>query len=119
MATSYKVPASKDDKEKEEVLKEVREHLKTLENQLKGKDFFGGDKIGYVDIAAMVIAFWFPVVQEALGGQQFYTSDQFPDLFKWSEKLRQIDLVNECRPPKDRHIAAFKARFDAMKNAPN
>ena len=91
--------------------------MKTLENQLNVKDFFGGDKIGYVDIVGMVVAFWFPNVQEAVGGLPFLTPENFPHLFKWIERIQRIDLVNECRPPKKK-LLPIKARFEAMKNAP-
>ncbi|KAK1588026.1 hypothetical protein Q3G72_019235 [Acer saccharum] len=90
--------------EREVVILEVREQLKMLEQQLNGKDFFGGDKIGFVDIVGNLVAFWFPIYQEILGGD-FFTPEKFPGLFEWIGKLQEIDLVNECRPPKDKLLA--------------
>ncbi|GKV32990.1 hypothetical protein SLEP1_g41549 [Rubroshorea leprosula] len=51
----------------QEVVEEVIEQLKILENELTGKEFFGGDKIGNLDIVANVLAFWFIVGQEFSG----------------------------------------------------
>ncbi|XP_034687210.1 glutathione S-transferase U7-like isoform X2 [Vitis riparia] len=48
------------------LIEEIQEHLKTLESELKEKKFFGGESLGFVDIAANII-FWLLVVQETLG----------------------------------------------------
>ncbi|KAK7839014.1 glutathione transferase gst 23 [Quercus suber] len=42
--------------EKEKAAKEARENLKTLESGLEGKHFFGGETLGFVDIAAGPLA---------------------------------------------------------------
>ncbi|KAG9138643.1 hypothetical protein Leryth_020483 [Lithospermum erythrorhizon] len=49
-----------DDKgeEQEKAMKEAGEVLTILDNELKDKKFFGGDKIGLADIAGNFIAFW-------------------------------------------------------------
>ncbi|KAJ9673952.1 hypothetical protein PVL29_023479 [Vitis rotundifolia] len=38
--------------------KELRENLKTLESALEGKHFFGGETIGFLDIAVGWIGCW-------------------------------------------------------------
>ncbi|KAH7542371.1 hypothetical protein FEM48_Zijuj02G0066200 [Ziziphus jujuba var. spinosa] len=43
----------------EKAIEESHELMKMLENELQGKDFFGGESIGYLDIVAMVLAFWY------------------------------------------------------------
>lgn len=58
-------------KERELVIEEVSQLTKFLENELHGKDFFGGEAIGLVDIVALVIAFWFPLTQELIGIEAF------------------------------------------------
>ncbi|KAL8508978.1 hypothetical protein ACS0TY_016241 [Phlomoides rotata] len=55
--------------EREKAIVETTEALKILENELKGKKFFGGDNIGLVDITANFIAGWFLGLQEFLGLQ--------------------------------------------------
>ena len=95
---------SSEGEEREVVILEVCEQLKMFEQQLNGKDFFGGDKIGFVDIVGIMVAFWLPITQEILG-VDFFTPEKFPGLFEWIGKLQEIDLVNECRPPREKHLA--------------
>ncbi|XP_022732160.1 glutathione S-transferase U7-like [Durio zibethinus] len=107
-------------KEQEEAVEECCQQLKRLENELKGKSFFGSDTVGYLDIAALVIAFWFEVVREVVG-LELVTEERFPILCKWIGKLQNIDAVNECaavnecRPPKEEHFNNIRTRFEAAK----
>ncbi|TXG74201.1 hypothetical protein EZV62_002780 [Acer yangbiense] len=103
LATVMKIALCKEE-EKEAVSLEVCEQLKMLEQQLNGKDFFGGDKIGFVDIVGNIVAFWFQITQEVFGGD-FFTPEKFPGLFEWIGKLQEIDLVNECTPPREKNLA--------------
>lgn len=103
-------------KEREDVIEEFVQQLKFLEGELSGKDFFGGDSIGFVDIVANIIAFWVPVTQEVLGFEAF-TQEKYPVLFNWIEKIQEIDVVKECRPPRDKHLAYIKARIEGLKSA--
>jgi len=98
------------DKEKEEAMEEAHEHLKTLENELKGKRFFGGETIGLVDISAIFIAYWLGVIQE-ISGSELLTEEKFPVLFKWSDEYVNCSVVKEILPPRDELAAFFRARF--------
>ncbi|XP_050237189.1 probable glutathione S-transferase [Mercurialis annua] len=102
--------------EKEEPIQELYESLKLLENELKGKEFFGGDKIGYLDIVAIVIAHTYQLMFHEILQIEFTPGEKFPVLNKWLEKLRQIDVIKECLPPKDKHIAHMKIRFETIKS---
>ncbi|KAL5982342.1 hypothetical protein ACLOJK_016413 [Asimina triloba] len=51
----------------ERFLKEARENFKMLEMGLQGMFFFGGDRIGFVDIVAGWIPDWLPIQEEILG----------------------------------------------------
>ncbi|KAJ1422018.1 Thioredoxin-like superfamily [Sesbania bispinosa] len=88
------------------------EFVKLLENELEGKDFFGGDTIGYLDIAAIIIPILFGRVQEVLG-MELVSQDKFPNIFKWIEKLNKIDVFNQTYPPKDVHMVYIRARHEA------
>ncbi|KAJ0020693.1 hypothetical protein Pint_32677 [Pistacia integerrima] len=98
------------EKEKEKCTCEASQQLKLLEKELNGGDFFGGDS--YVDIAAIVIAFWFRVTQEEL-----LTKEKLPLPFNWIEKLQASDAVNECRPPIEKHLEFVRTRYEAFKSA--
>ncbi|XVF68861.1 hypothetical protein PTKIN_Ptkin11bG0035300 [Pterospermum kingtungense] len=102
--------------EREKAVEECCEQLKMLENELKGKSFFGGDAIGYLDIAALVIAFWFEVVRDVVG-LDLVTEKRFPSLCRWIGKLQDVDVVNQCRPPKEKHVNYIRAGYEATKAA--
>ncbi|KAE8039150.1 hypothetical protein FH972_011588 [Carpinus fangiana] len=102
--------------ERGKALEEYFELLKMLENELK-EDFFGGESLGYLDIAAMVVAFWFVHVQEVVGAEPL-TEEKFPILDKWICKLQDMDVVNECRPPKEKLLPHMRAPVEASKSAP-
>ncbi|XP_059667876.1 glutathione S-transferase U8-like [Cornus florida] len=98
------------DKEKEEAMEEAHELLKTLESELKGKRFFGGDDIGLVDIVANFIAFWAGLIQE-VSGTELLTREKFPVLFKWIDEYVNCSVIKENLPPRDKLTAFFRARF--------
>ncbi|KAE8691773.1 universal stress protein A-like protein-like [Hibiscus syriacus] len=87
-------------KEKEQAMEEVVQQLKILEDELKGKQFFSGERIGYLDIAANVLL-WFHMMGE-ITGKKTLTTDKFPVIHEWIEKLMTMDVVNECLIPKEK-----------------
>ncbi|GMJ10740.1 glutathione S-transferase tau 7, GLUTATHIONE S-TRANSFERASE 25 [Hibiscus trionum] len=84
-------------KEKEEAIEEAQQQLKIMEDELKGKQYFTGQRMGYLDIAANVLI-WFRVVGELIG-ETVLTAEKFPLICEWIEKLMQIDAVNENKVP--------------------
>ncbi|XP_058736983.1 probable glutathione S-transferase [Vicia villosa] len=107
-----KATSSHDEKEREEGFNEAEVALQFLENELKEK-YFGGQEIGIVDITAVFIAFWFPVIEEA-AGLKLFTSEKFPKLYKWSEDFNNHPIVKEQLPPRETLLAFFKARFESL-----
>ncbi|CAI9098334.1 OLC1v1034961C1 [Oldenlandia corymbosa var. corymbosa] len=85
---------------------EARELLKVLEDEIQGKKFFGGDRIGLVDIVANFIAFLYRVVQEAIGLDVF-TKDEFPNLWRWAEDFVNHGDISQNLPPREKLIANF------------
>ncbi|CAK8541774.1 unnamed protein product [Lathyrus sativus] len=104
--------SSHDEKEREESFKEIEVAFQFLENELKEK-YFGGEVIGIVDITAVFVAFWFPIIQEA-AGLELLTSDKFPKLYKWSEDFNNHPVVQEQLPQRETLLAFFKARFESL-----
>ncbi|XVF46606.1 hypothetical protein PTKIN_Ptkin03bG0041100 [Pterospermum kingtungense] len=103
-------------KEQEQAIEEITEQLKLLENELKGKEYFSGHNIGFLDIVANFLVFWFGNVQEVLGIDMF-SEEKFPVIFEWIQKLVKIDVVNECRIPKEKHLDYIRTRVEAFKSS--
>ncbi|GAU41831.1 hypothetical protein TSUD_177420 [Trifolium subterraneum] len=107
-----KVAFSLDEKEREEGFKELELAFQFLEDELKDK-FFGGEEIGIVDITGVFIAFWVPIIQEAIG-LKLLTSEKFPKLYKWSQDFNNHQVVKEKLPNRETQLAFFKARYESI-----
>ena len=80
---------------------------------MKDKKFFGGEEIGLVDIAAVYIAFWVPMVQE-IAGLELFTSEKFPKLHNWSQEFLNHPIVKESLPPRDPVFSFFKGLYESL-----
>lgn len=98
------------DEEREKTKQEASMLLKMLESHLKGKIFFGGHKLGYLDIVANVVAFWIERVQEGVG-IELVSREKFPILCSWIERFYGVSIAKECLPPKEKHLEYIKARY--------
>ncbi|PSS32645.1 Glutathione S-transferase [Actinidia chinensis var. chinensis] len=97
------------DEEQENAIEEACELLKTLEAQLKGNKFFGGQTIGFVDIAANTIGFWLGILLEIVE-LELLTEEKFPKLCKWIDDYVNCSVIKENLPPRDKLLAYFRAR---------
>uniref|UniRef100_A0A7C8Z588 glutathione transferase n=1 Tax=Opuntia streptacantha TaxID=393608 RepID=A0A7C8Z588_OPUST len=60
--------------EAQKVNEDAEEVLKTLEKEVKGKKFLGGNEIGFLDIVGIVAAYWMPTLQEAADNKRQVSS---------------------------------------------
>ncbi|KAL9234432.1 hypothetical protein vseg_009304 [Gypsophila vaccaria] len=97
-----------DDSSKAE--EEFKEVLKTLEKEVEKKELFGGSEIGYLDIVGLLVCYWIPVLQDAVG-KQVLTRDTFPGLFGWSDGLLGHPFMKENLPDREAYVASYKSRF--------
>ncbi|XP_016481160.1 putative glutathione S-transferase [Nicotiana tabacum] len=102
--------------EQEKDKEETYEVLKVLDNELKDKKFFGGEKIGFVDIAANFVGFWVGIVEEATG-VVLVTSEKFPHLCVWRDEYLNCSQVKENMPNRDMLLGYFKGRVQAAVTA--
>ncbi|AES79414.1 putative glutathione transferase [Medicago truncatula] len=112
LSAARKAAFTIDEKEREKAIEETEEAFQVLENELK-ETFFGGEEIGIVDIAAVFIAFWFPIVQEATN-LNLFTSEKFPKLYKWSQDFTNHPIVKDKLPPREGLLTYFKARYESL-----
>lgn len=75
---------------KKAVLQKIIEGLCLLEEAFvkcsKGKDFFGGDSIGYIDIALGCFLGWIRAMEMMLGVNLIYEA-KTPSLARWAERF--------------------------------
>ncbi|TXG46848.1 hypothetical protein EZV62_026142 [Acer yangbiense] len=81
--------------EHEAAKKELIEYLKTMEGELGDKHFFGGERIGFVDVALVPITSWF-YTYETLGN--FSIEAECPKLIAWSKRCLEKESVAKSLP---------------------
>ncbi|CAO2196250.1 unnamed protein product [Urochloa humidicola] len=98
-----------DEEHRKAFVKEAKENLAQIEKQLKGRRFFGGDTVGFLDIAACVLAHWVGVVGE-VAGVTLVTGEHLPALCKWSNDYVNDETVKQCLTSRDDLLAFFSER---------
>ena len=103
MSKAFFSKKNQEKKDQEKAWEETSKLLKILEKELKDKKYFGGETIGFVDIAASLIAHWVPAFEKVAGIETF-TQDKFPRLYQWSLDFVSHAVVKEILPPMDKLI---------------
>ncbi|CAN1282543.1 Probable glutathione S-transferase [Linum perenne] len=67
LPTSAKSTKTRDRGELEKIMEEVNQQLKLLEKELDGKEYFGGETIGMLDVVVLMTVYWFELIQECMG----------------------------------------------------
>ncbi|OIW20413.1 hypothetical protein TanjilG_11104 [Lupinus angustifolius] len=97
--------------EKKKLIKELGEGIVLVEDALKkiskGKDYFGGDQIGYLDIVFGSIFPWLRVV-ETLNEVKLVDEATTPGLVNWGEKYPKHDVVKDVLPEHEKLIEYAK-----------
>ncbi|KAA8548811.1 hypothetical protein F0562_000495 [Nyssa sinensis] len=96
--------------EKEKALKLWIEDLEKIEGELKGKKFFGGETIGYLDLAMGWISYMLPVWEE-VGCSTILDPKKFPSITAWTEKFLSHPVIKENLPPRDKMVVWFEKRI--------
>ncbi|KAI3953064.1 hypothetical protein MKW98_020259 [Papaver atlanticum] len=93
--------------EQEEYKKELIETLRVLEGELGEKPYFGGEKMGFLDVALVPYYSWF-YSYEICGN--FSIEDFCPKLVAWAKKCMQKESVSKSLPDQER-IYGFVLRL--------
>ncbi|KAK9911472.1 hypothetical protein M0R45_035380 [Rubus argutus] len=99
-------------KEQEEGIVKAKENLKYLEEELKGKKFFGGERIGFADIALGWLADYEGVFQEVTS-IKLIAEDEFPLLSEWKRTFADAPIIKENWPPRDKLVTKFQGYREA------
>ncbi|OAY44550.1 probable glutathione S-transferase [Manihot esculenta] len=93
---------------KEREVKQAKEALKILDEMVKGKEFFGGDSVGFLDIALGWITLTLGVFEE-LACVTVFDSEKYTHLHKWMIKFVELQLIKETLPPKDKLLSVLQS----------
>ncbi|KAL6508120.1 hypothetical protein OROHE_021662 [Orobanche hederae] len=104
---------------KKPVLEKIFEALLFMEEALikcsKGKAFFGGEDVGYIDIALGSHVGWIRVY-ETLIGTKIFDESKTPFLVRWAERLYSDSLVKDVMLEPQMLLELLK-KFQAMTEA--
>jgi glutathione S-transferase len=89
--------------------REAKANLTLLEAQLGGKRFFGGDRVGFLDVAAGGIAHWLGVFEE-IAGTRLLAGDEHPALCRWAKEYTGDETVRQCLPDREALLAAMSTK---------
>ncbi|KAF8390299.1 hypothetical protein HHK36_024824 [Tetracentron sinense] len=105
---------------REEAIEQVKEGLVLLEGAFekcsKGKGYFGGEKIGYLDIAVGSFLGWIRAT-EKMNGVKLLDEAKTPGLVGWAERFCANSAVKEVMPETEK-LAEFAKILQAKFKAP-
>lgn len=101
VAPWWKMFVGKTDKDRDEVRKQTLAAVETLEGALiecsKGKSFFGGDDVGYLDVVMGGMVAWMQGT-EALCGVKLLDAGKTPRLLAWMEHFGGLEPAKVVLP---------------------
>uniref|UniRef100_A0ACD5Z4M4 Uncharacterized protein n=1 Tax=Avena sativa TaxID=4498 RepID=A0ACD5Z4M4_AVESA len=113
VAPWWKMFAGKTEKEREEGRKQTLVAVQTLEGALKecskGKPFFGGNDIGYLDVVMGGMVAWIQGTQE-LCGVKLLDADKTPLLLEWMERFGGLHPAKVVLPDVARLVEFAKMK---------
>ncbi|KAF7106427.1 hypothetical protein CFC21_107157 [Triticum aestivum] len=95
-----------DGEEQARLARETKESLGILDAQLEGKRFFGGDALGFVDLAACTLAHWLGVLEEVVE-VRLMADGEYPALRRWAKEYTSDEVVRRSLPDRDELVAYF------------
>ncbi|CAI0386628.1 unnamed protein product [Linum tenue] len=112
-------PRAATEEAKSAAVSQLKEGMALLEGAYgemsKGKDFFGGERIGFLDIAFGSMLGWLRAVQVRVG-VKLLDEEKTPGLVKWAEKFSADPAVKDVLPETEKLVEFAKllsAKFKA------
>ncbi|WOL12569.1 glutathione transferase GST 23 [Canna indica] len=88
-------------------IEQLQECLRRLDEELKGKKFFGGEEIGFADLVAGWLAFWLGVSEEAACFKAV-DAKKMPWFAAWISNFLQVPVIKDNLPPRDKAVEFFR-----------
>ncbi|KAF8014376.1 hypothetical protein BT93_H0268 [Corymbia citriodora subsp. variegata] len=89
--------------EKERAIQLATEALGHVEGVIKGKAFFGGEGIGYLDLVIGWVSHWLPVWEEVYS-MKIFDPTKFPAMAAWASRFVEHPVIKENLPPRDKMV---------------
>ncbi|XP_023743913.1 glutathione transferase GST 23 [Lactuca sativa] len=93
--------------EQEEAKAPALKNLEIVEKQLKGKKFFSGETIGFLDLAFGWIANYLEIFEET-SGIKLLDEERFPLIMLWKDNFYNIPIIKESWPDREKLVTKFK-----------
>ncbi|XP_059316306.1 glutathione S-transferase U17-like [Lycium ferocissimum] len=104
---------------KEAVLDKIYEGDLLLEEAFikisKGKSFFGGDSIGYLDIVLGSLLGWVKA-QETMDEVKILDETKIPNLAKWDERFCSNEVVKDIIPQPEKLVEVYRKYKESLYN---
>ncbi|WCJ33205.1 Glutathione S-transferase family protein [Euphorbia peplus] len=99
---------SEEEEERQKQVEKAKEALKILEEELKKKEekFFGGDKIGIVDITLGFLNNWVHAIEEVFCAK-VHDPEMFPLIEKWNQNFIEDPCVKQTLPEQYKLVEYF------------
>ncbi|XP_022725580.1 glutathione S-transferase U8-like [Durio zibethinus] len=101
--------------EKEKAIETAIESFSFLEMQIGRTKYFGGEHIGYLDLALGWIPYWLNVMEE-VGCMKLVDAQRFPLLHRWAEDFIETPVIKECLPPRQKTVEYFTASINYLRS---
>ncbi|KAJ3680993.1 hypothetical protein LUZ60_015482 [Juncus effusus] len=105
-------------KDQEEAYESFTDYLAILERELEGKEFFGGENIGFVDILLGCMSYVVPIYEE-ITDFEIITKEKFPLLHAWMQAFLSSDIVRDNLPPRDELLYRYRKIREAFLSKDN
>lgn len=92
--------------EQARALEVISEAMEILEREISGKKFFGGDKIGYLDLVIGWSAYWLHFLEDVACFKAM-DSTKYPCLDLWMKSFLEVPLINNNLPTPDKILGTY------------
>ncbi|XP_022850043.1 probable glutathione S-transferase isoform X2 [Olea europaea var. sylvestris] len=100
---------------KKKAIETAQEMFEHLEKQIAGKKYFGGEKIGYLDLVIGWTSLWLNAMEE-VGGMKLLVPEKFPSLSEWTQNFIRVPAIQDSLPPLENVVNYFQVGLNYLRS---